>query len=244
MISVKTNDLRVPDDYEEIARLLAGCGRIEEAVSWCERGLTKHADRSWQLVPLRECLAELHRERGEAGAAIDVFRAGFEHQPSLDSYRRLMREVDEAGDHERGQADALEFLNRSLDVAVRTGSQPHIEHLTATIIEVLLFEGDADRAWQVASEHGCHQRLWMDLAAPASSLTRMTRFRSIEREVESLIDTKNDAGYRDAVKMMVHIESLLIDLKRPDAFESFAERVRTTHARKTNLMRRLTAKGW
>ena len=127
---------------------------------------------------------------------------------------------------------------------MRTGSQPHIEHLTATIIEVLLFEGDADRAWQVASEHGCHQRLWMHLARAREQSHPDDAIPIYEREIESLIDTKNDAGYRDAVKMMVHIESLLIDLKRPDAFESFAERVRTTHARKTNLMRRLTAKGW
>jgi uncharacterized Zn finger protein len=41
-----------------------------------------------------------------------------------------------------------------------------------------------------------------------------------EREVESLIGEKKDAGYRDAVKMMVRIESLLLDLERPDAFVS------------------------
>ena len=244
MISVKTNDLRVPDDYEEIARLLAECGRIEEAVSWCERGLAKYADRSWQLVPLRECLAELHRERGEADAAIDVFRAGFEHKPSLDSYRRLMREVEEAGDHGRGRVDAFEYLNRSLGEAVRTGSEPHIEHLTATIIEVLLYEGDTEGAWRVASERGCHQRLWMQLARAREQSHPDEAIPIYEREVESLIDKKNDAGYRDAVKMMVRIESLLTDLERPDVFVSFVERVRTTHARKTNLMRRLTAKGW
>jgi hypothetical protein len=59
-----------------------------------------------------------------------------------------------------------------------------------------------------------------------------------EREVESLIETKKDAGYRDAVKIMVHIKSLLTNLERPDAFKDFVERVRTTHARKTNLTRR------
>ncbi len=187
LISVKANDLRVPDDYEEIARLLAGCDRVEEAVSWCERGLVEHADRSWQLVPLRECLAELHRERGEADAAIDVFRTGFEHQPSLDSYRRFMREVDKAGDHERGQADAFEYLNRSLDDAVRTGSEPHIEHVTATIIEVLLYEGDTDGAWRVASERGCHQRLWMQLARAREQSHPDDAIPIYEREVESFI---------------------------------------------------------
>ena len=244
LISVHANDLRLPDDYEEIARLLAGCGRVEEAVIWCEHGLIAFATRSWQLVRLRELLAELHRERGESDAAIDVLRSGFEHRPSLDSYQRFMREADEAGDRERGQAEACEFLNRSLDEAVRTGSEPHIEHLTATIIEVLLFESDTEAAWLVASERGCHQRLWMQLARAREQSHPDDVIPIYEREVESLIDSKKDAGYRDAVKMMVHIKSLLTGLGRPDAFEEFVERVRTTHTRKTNLMRRLTAKGW
>ena len=65
-----------------------------------------------------------------------------------------------------------------------------------------------------------------------------------EREVEALIDKKNDAGYRAAVKLMVHVESLHVRLARPDAFATFIERVRATHGRKTNLMRRVESKGW
>ena len=65
-----------------------------------------------------------------------------------------------------------------------------------------------------------------------------------EREVEALIAKKNDAGYRDAVKLMVHVESLQVRVERPDAFATFVEHVRATHGRKTNLMRRVDAKGW
>ena len=47
-----------------------------------------------------------------------------------------------------------------------------------------------------------------------------------EREVEALIAKKNDAGYRDAVKLMVHVESLQVRVERPDAFATFVEHVR------------------
>lgn len=244
LIAVKSNDLRVPDDFEEIASLLAECGRVDEAVSWCERGLTSHADRTWQLAPLRERLAQLHRDRDEADAAVDVFWAGFEQLPSLDSYRRLVREADQADDRERRQAAAFEYLNRAVDEAVRAGSDPHVEQMNATIIEVRLFEGDTDEAWRVASERGCHQRLWMQLARAREQSHPDDAIPIYEREVESLIEKKKDAGYRDAVKVMMHIDSLLARLERPDAFGDFVERVRTVHGRKTNLMRRLTAKGW
>jgi uncharacterized Zn finger protein len=244
LIAVKSDDLRLPDDYGEIASLLAGCGRVDEAVSWCERGLTEFADRTWQLLPLRELLAQLHRDRDDAGAAVDVFWAGFELLPSLDAYRRLVREADVANDRDCRRAAALEYLNRALDDAMHVGSEPHIHHLTATIIEVLLFEGDTEEAWRVATEHGCDQRLWMQLARTREQSRPRDAIPIYEREIESLIRKKNDAGYRDAVKVMVRVESLHTRLERPDAFKGFVERVRTIHGRKTNLMRRLAAKGW
>ena len=244
LIAVKANDLRLPDDYAEIAGLLAETGRIDDAIRWCEQGLTDHADRTWQLAPLRELLAQLHRDRGDTEAALEVFWIAFEHRPSLDAYRRLVREADAAGDGERWRADALVSLQRALVGAEAAGSEAHVQHLSATIIEVLLFEGSVDAAWRTATERDCDQRLWMQLARARESEHPEDAIPIYEREVEALIGKKNDGGYRDAVKLMAHLESLHIRLERRDAFASFVERIRATHLRKTNLMRRVDAKGW
>jgi uncharacterized Zn finger protein len=65
-----------------------------------------------------------------------------------------------------------------------------------------------------------------------------------EREIETLIDKKNDAGYRSAVKLMARVESLHDRLDQPEAFAAYVQEVRAGHCRKTNLMRRVAAKGW
>jgi uncharacterized Zn finger protein len=244
LIAVKANDLRVPDDYTEIAGLLAETGRVDDAIGWCEQGLTDFADRTWQLAPLRELLTQLDRDRGDTDAALAVFWVALEQQPSLDAYRRLIGEADAADSGERWRADALASLQRSLVDAEAAGSEAHVQHLNATIIEVLLFEGSVDDAWRAATERDCNQRLWMQLARARESERPEDAIPIYEREVEALIDKKNDAGYRDAVKVMVHVESLQARLERPDAFATFVERVRATHGRKTNLMRRVDAKGW
>jgi uncharacterized Zn finger protein len=244
LIAVKANDLRLPDDYAEIAGLLAEMGRIDDAIRWCEQGLTDHADRTWQLAPLRELLAQLHRDRGDTEAALEVFRIAFEERPSLDAYRRLVREADAAGEGERCRVDALVSLQRTLAAAEAAGSTAHAQHLSATIIEVLLFEGRVDDAWRTATERDCDQRLWMQLARARESEHPEDAIPIYEREVEALIGKKNDGGYRDAVKLMAHLESLHIRLESRDAFASFVERIRATHLRKTNLMRRVDAKGW
>lgn len=244
LIAVKANDLRLPDDYAEIAGLLAEAGRIDEAIRWCEQGLTDHADRTWQLAPLRELLAQLHRERGDTEAALDVFWVAFEYRPSLDAYRRLVREADAAGDGERWRLDALVSLQRALVGADAAGTPAHVQHLSATIIEVLLFEGRVDDAWRTATERDCDQRLWMQLARAHESEHPEDAIPVYARGVEALIGKKNDGGYRDAVKLMAHVESRHIRLERREGFAKFVEHVRSTHGRKTNLMRRVDAKGW
>jgi len=244
LIAVKANDLRLPDDYAEIAGLLAQTGRVDEAVGWCERGLADHADRTWQLAPLRELLAQLHRDRGDVDAAVRLFWIAFERRPSLDSYRRLVREADAADAGERRRADALALLQRALSNAERSGSRPHVEHLSTTIVEVLLYEGRVDDAWRTATERDCDQRLWMQLARAREPGRPEDAIPAYEREVQALIAKKNDGGYRDAVKLMAHVESLHARLGQPDAFARFVERVRAAHGRKTNLMRRVDAKGW
>ena len=65
-----------------------------------------------------------------------------------------------------------------------------------------------------------------------------------EREVERLIETKNNHGYADAVALMDHVRELLVQAGRPDAFPPYAARVRATHKPKRNLMKLFDGKGW
>ncbi|MGH3114017.1 MAG: SWIM zinc finger family protein, partial [Gaiellaceae bacterium] len=117
LIAVKGRDLRTPDDYREVATVLAEAGRVTEAVEWAERGLAVFGDRSWQTPPLRELLADLHRRRGQPDAAVEVFWDGLLAAPSLESYRRLLREAEAVGDQDSWRERALEHLRGRLDTA-------------------------------------------------------------------------------------------------------------------------------
>lgn len=90
LVEVYRDDLKTPDAYLEIARTLTGAGRDDEAEAWAREGLETFAGRPWQTPPLREFLARLLRERGEASTAVDLFWDAFERAPSLTAYRRLL----------------------------------------------------------------------------------------------------------------------------------------------------------
>ncbi|MGH8906754.1 MAG: SWIM zinc finger family protein [Egibacteraceae bacterium] len=232
LIAVKAGDLRAPDDYGEVAGALIEAGRMAEAIEWVERGLAAFGDRSRQTPPLRELLAGLHHAQGHADRAVEVFWAGFESAPSLDAYRRLLREAETAGDAGAWRARALTHLRGRLDGRAQT------------FAEILLYEGSANEAWQVASEHGCDQRLWLTLARARERAHPEDAIPVYAREADALIGTKKARGYRQAVDLIARIERLYGALGRPEEFASYIARVRAEHGRKSSLMTLLRGKRW
>ncbi|MGH8899221.1 MAG: tetratricopeptide repeat protein [Egibacteraceae bacterium] len=232
LIAVKARDLRTPDDYREIASVLADAGRVAEAVDWAERGLAAFGDRGWQTPPLRELLAGLHRRRGDADAAVEVFWAGVQAAPSLESYRRLLQEAETAGDRPGWRERALEHLRGRLPGRSRP------------LVEILLYEGQVDEAWQIASTHSCGQRLWLTLARARESTHPQDAIPVYAREAAALIAPTKSEVYPKAVDLMVRIERLYAALGRPEDFAAYVAQVRAEHGRKRSLMTLLDRKRW
>ena len=107
-----------------------------------------------------------------------------------------------------------------------------------------MWEGNHDAAWDEAVEAGVPHRIWMRLAEARHGDHPDDAIPVFQREVERLIDTKNNHGYADAVALMGQVRDLLERAGRPDDFGPYALRVRTAHKPKRNLMRLLDGKQW
>lgn len=247
LIKVKQDDLRTPEAYGEIAEALRSAGRIDDAIDWARRGLDSHADRTWQTPPLRELLAGMLRDRGDTAGAIDVFWAAFERQPSLDAYRRLLSEAERSGRSDELRDRSLATLQgrvaegRPEDASSRSivASTPVAAH-----IDILLYDGDPDAAWDVAAEHGASDRQWMALARARESSHPLDALAVYEREIAAQIDTKKNQGYSRAVELLARSRELANQAGEPERFVALLAEVRTRHKPKRNLMALLAKKGW
>ena len=107
-----------------------------------------------------------------------------------------------------------------------------------------MWEGDAEAAWAAAVDGGVPQRVWMRLAAARKDTHPDDALPIFQREVEDLIETKNNRGYADAVALMGEIRELLERVGRPDEFPSYVTAVRAAHKPKRNLIKLLDATSW
>ncbi len=246
LIEVRGQYLRLPDHYLEVAESLAAAGRVGEAIDWARRGLATFADRAWQTPPLREYLAGLLLGRGDAEGAVELFWIAFERHPSLDSYRRLLAEVDTTGMEGDWGRRAIEALRERLGTTPveEPGRSLRGPTRAGALVEILLYEGDVGPAWDAAKRHGCDQRLWLTLARAREDGHPLDAVGVYEPEVRAQIDTKKNRGYRAAVDLLGRIRRLTDAAGRPERFEDLVAAVRDEHGRKRNLMGLMDKQGW
>jgi uncharacterized Zn finger protein len=240
LIRVRSRSLRIPDDYLEIVRVLTEAGRPHEAIEWAQRGLTAMAERTWQTPPLREALAALLRDTGDTVGSITLFDDEYRRNPSLTAYRRLLDEADLRGERATFRTTALEHLRRTVATQPTSGRGRPSE----VLIEILLFDGEIDDAWTVATEHECDERLWLTLAAARQHDHPLDAIPIYQRAALAAIDGKNNKGYNTAVDYLGRIRQLAQRAGEQPMFAALIAEIRTKHKPKRNLMALLDRNRW
>lgn len=243
LIAVRRDDLRVPNDYLEVARTLLAADRVPEAEEWMRTGLSRFPDRPWQTDPLRDALARLLRGRGHDDVVVELFWEAFEQAPSLVAYRRLVEEPDE--DEARTWRErAVSALRDRLATAGSDATGRRGRSTSSVLVEILAYEGRLDEAWSVAAEHGCTRDQWLILARAREDTHPLEAIQVYEDQVFTLIDAKRNQPYRQAVDLLSRIRQLAGQADRPDRFEELLARVRAEHHRKRNLKKLLDDRHW
>lgn len=234
-----------PRDYVEIAGALVDADRQEEAIGWARRGLAEWVSRPNQLSELRALLAALLEDRGQHEQAVELFWDGFEAAPSVSSYRALLTQAGD--DSEAWSKQCIDALRTQLAAAMPNDEAPRsptVSSPSVPLIEILMYEGDVDGAWAVASGYGAYDRVWSTLAKAREKTHPLDSIPVYEREVLAHIDQKKRRSYRAAVDLLAHVQWLADSAREPEVFSVIVERVRTEHRAKWTLMEMLDGRGW
>ncbi|MFN7149432.1 MAG: SWIM zinc finger domain-containing protein [Microthrixaceae bacterium] len=236
VVAIRSARPRSPHDYEEIVEVLADAGRVDEAIDWARQGLAMEG-REHQKRDLRNQLVALLANAGNTAAAVQERLDAFHAQPSLSSYKDLVTQSAGAeSEPATRRAAALEWLR----------DRAAAEHATTTgsvLVEILLYDGEADSAWNAAQTYGCDERWWMTLARAREADHPADAIPVYQRTVEALIDKKNAKAYNEAVKLMARIERLH-QAAGDDGWPPYLAGVTTRHRAKRSLIAKIHDQGW
>jgi tetratricopeptide (TPR) repeat protein len=246
LVEVKKRSLSTAYDFYRIAETYQKAGMHEQALEWAEKGIAAFPERTDSR--LRELLADEYHRRKRHTEAMEVVWQDFVDRPGLERYRGLKRHADKAGCWDEWRTRALDLLRPSPVGTVR--GSPGRERTESRrrdgsrLVEVLLWDGDVEAAWQAAREWGCFDGLWMELADRRAREHPDEAVPIYQRHIPQILNQKNNAAYREAVAILKKIQESMTRLDQQAEFERYLESVRAEHRRKRNFMKMLDREDW
>lgn len=243
IVAIKQRDLSQAYHYLEIAQLYQQAGQHDRALEWAEQGLQAFPERT--DYRLRDFLVEEYQRRKRFEEAMALLWAQFTESPNLMVYQKLKTQAQRAKRWPEWRERALAHLRQHIAQATQTrspqkspvwGFRP-IDH--SILVEVFLWEGEDEQAWQEARTGGCSRPLWLRLAERRQQAHPEDALSIYQREIEPLIEQTNNQAYAEAVGFLEKVRDLMHRLGRQEEFTQRLAHLRKTYKRKRNFIKLL-----
>jgi uncharacterized Zn finger protein len=233
VVEVIAHDLASPYQFLRAAEVLAADDRIDEALDWLARGRAAFGDADPRLDDLT---ADLHHRAGRHGQAADIAWQRFTASPSLGMYQRLHEFATTAGDWPERHRAALELL-RAQPVAGEASPGPAWVQPPghSILVEVLLWEGDADAAWQAAQHGGCTRRHWLEVARARAGQHPADAIPVLHQEILNAIGGAKRSAYHAAAELAKELRGYAERADQSAEFAAWIRKVRTDNTRRRAL---------
>jgi hypothetical protein len=233
VVEVIAHDLSSPYQFFRAAEVLAAAGRVDEALDWLSRGRAAFGNADERLADMA---ADLHHRAGRHRQAADIARQRFTADPSLGAYQRLHEFAAAAGDWPERREAALELLRaQPIAGAARPGPSWAQPPGHSILVEVLMWEGDIDAAWQAAQHGGCTRRHWLEVARARAGQHPADAIPVLEQETLRAIEGANRSAYHAAAKLAKELRGYAERADQTAEFAAWVGKVRTDNIRRRAL---------
>ena len=247
VVDVLARDQSSAYQFVRIAEILREAQRHEDALEWAEKGLALHGGSDSRLV---EVAADQYHRAGRGEDAVRVTWDAYVEAPGLRTYRHLAEHAQRADLWPAWHDKALELLRTRVNQGQRKPARGRVTRWLApgpdssTLVEVLLFDGDVEKAWAEANADGCRRDLWLELARRREGEHPLEAIPIWQAEAERCIDAKNNRAYAEAVELIVRVGRLMSATDREADFTPYVAKLRATHKPKRNLMKLFDERRW
>ena len=212
-------------------------GNDFEALRWLTHGITEypHDPRMHTRV------AEIHLRAGRREQAMDHLWDNFSTHPSLETYRILAEVAEDLFPQWRRRAHA--FLRKQPRRKNRFAERYSPEAGHSVLVEILLWENDADAAWRAGRLGGCRDEMWLELARQTGKQHPEEAIAVFLDAAEHAIGLKSRIQYIRAAGFLGEARPLYRRVARTSEFRHYLSELRETHKARNALLDELTSAG-
>ena len=218
------------------AKELLAVGRADEAVAYAKPGLGTGGHSSQELA---DFVVQCYLATDRPSQALDVRRDVFAARRDMASYERLRQTAEHVQDWPANRAWALDLLRADLD-ADRSG-RPGIRFAEGPVlIDVLISEGEATQAWDVATGIASETQ-WLKLADAVAATRPADALAVYLRQIRALKQETGDRAYERIARLLASARACHARLGTQTSFDIYLRALRADQKRKTKLIRILDA---
>lgn len=267
IVAIKRQDLSNARTYLDIAQLYFQDGQLDRALEWAESGLQAF-DRP--DPNLRAFVIEEYHRRGRVEDAMELSWQAFTQSVTLYGYQKLKDEADRVNQWKTWRDKALAYIREQLEPpkppvkppsAAQSGRGRRTTKIQTVasypawnpslfardrslLVEIFLWEGKDDLAWQEAQTGGCSKQLWLKLADRRQTTHPADALPIYQREIEPLIQQTNNSAYASAISFLHNVHDLMLRLNQQAEFQAFVAHLRQTYKAKRNFIALLNQQKW
>ena len=246
LVAAKSRDLSEAFSFLEIAQIYKAAGNDEAALEWAERGI-----RAFPVNTdgrLREFLIEEYHRRKRHSEAIAIAWTSFLERPGLDAYQGLRHSALRANQWPEWRQKALALLRERIAAKKKQLSKsawgPPLRADHSHLVEIYLWEGDVEVAWNEAKVGGCHDGLWFQLAEARAKDNPEDAISVYTSLLKPALQYAQQQAYEDAVEILRKIRNLMLRIGKEREFSSLAQSVRAQYKPRRNFIKLLDTEGW
>lgn len=241
LVEVKSRDLSIEFRFLDIAELYRKAKKRDKALEWAERGLAAFPVNIDSR--LRDFLIDeyLHQGLGEKAMALSWMQ--FRENPYLESYKKLNKVADKLNIWADWHDKAIAHLRSSIAQAYADRSKLRYGQAKAPdqspLVEILLWEKNAEAAWREAQAGICHERLWLQLADARAKEHPEDAIAVYRRQVVHLVQQTSNHSYEEAITLIRKIKPLLTRCRGASSVGDYFAELRVAFKAKRNFMKML-----
>jgi len=241
LVAVMSRDLSHAYSYLRIGEVYREARQHDNALLWAKKGLKAFPERTDGR--LREFAAEEYHRRRRHDDAMKLMWAEFSERPTQETYRTLERHARKAKNWQEWRESALAEIRQRIARAKEESRgktrhrwmQPVDDH--SQLVEIFLYEGDADAAWREARDGGCSNRLWLRLAESRQKDHPEDAAPIYLKQAEEAIGEVRNARYDESVGLLVKAAAVMKRMDRSEEFVHNLEALRVKYRIKRNFIK-------